>query len=93
MKRETKALGYAVTELKGENLDKNLVNPVSALQGKVAGVDISGSDGGLFGSAKILIRGASTLSLSMLLTVLSLTTALRMVMQTGARTILTGVMN
>lgn len=62
MKRETKALGYAVTELKGENLDKNLVNPVSALQGKVAGVDISGSDGGLFGSAKILIRGASTLS-------------------------------
>lgn len=62
MKRETKALGYAVTELKGDNLDKNLVNPVSALQGKVAGVDISGSDGGLFGSAKILIRGASTLS-------------------------------
>ncbi len=61
MKRETKALGYAVTELKGDALDKNLVNPVSALQGKVAGVDISGSDGGLFGSAKILIRGASTL--------------------------------
>ncbi len=61
MKRETKALGYAVTELKGDALDKNVVNPVSALQGKVAGVDISGSDGGLFGSAKILIRGASTL--------------------------------
>ena len=32
------------------------------MQGKVAGVDISGSDGGLFGSAKILIRGASTLN-------------------------------
>lgn len=62
MKRATKALGYAVTEMKGEDLNTNVVNPVSALQGKVAGVDISGSDGGLFGSAKILIRGASTLS-------------------------------
>ena len=61
MKRATKALGYAVTEMKGEDLNTNVVNPVSALQGKVAGVDISSSDGGLFGSSKILIRGASTL--------------------------------
>ena len=61
MKRATKALGYAVTEMKGEDLNANVVNPVSALQGKVAGVDISAGDGGLFGSSKILIRGASTL--------------------------------
>ena len=61
MKRATKALGYAVTEMKGEDLNNNVVNPVSALQGKVAGVDISSGDGGLFGSSKILIRGASTL--------------------------------
>ena len=61
MKRATKALGYAVTEMKGEDLNTNVVNPVSALQGKVAGVDISSGDGGLFGSSKILIRGASTL--------------------------------
>lgn len=61
MKRESKALGYAVTELKGEDLNQNVINPVSALQGKVAGVEISQADGGLFGSAKILIRGASTL--------------------------------
>lgn len=61
MKRSTKALGYAVTEMKGEDLNANVVNPVSALQGKVAGVDISAGDGGLFGSSKILIRGASTL--------------------------------
>ncbi|MEE1232310.1 MAG: SusC/RagA family TonB-linked outer membrane protein, partial [Phocaeicola sp.] len=61
MKREKKALGYAVTEMKGEDLNTNVVNPVSALQGKVAGVDISSGDGGLFGSSKILIRGASTL--------------------------------
>ncbi|HBK32560.1 MAG TPA: SusC/RagA family TonB-linked outer membrane protein, partial [Porphyromonadaceae bacterium] len=61
MKRSSKALGYAMTELKGENLNTNLINPVSALQGKVAGVEIANSDGGLFGSTKILIRGASTL--------------------------------
>ena len=61
MKRSTKALGYAMTELKGEDLNANLINPVQALQGKVAGVDISSSDGGMFGASKILIRGASTL--------------------------------
>ena len=61
MKRSTKALGYAMTEMKGEDLNANVVNPVSALQGKVAGVDISSGDGGLFGSSKILIRGNSTL--------------------------------
>lgn len=61
IKREKKALGYAVTEIKGEDLNANVVNPVSALQGKVAGVEINQSDGGLFGNNKILIRGASTL--------------------------------
>ena len=62
MKRATKALGYAVTELKGDDVSKTVINPVSALQGKVAGVSISGSDGGMFGSAKIQIRGSSTLT-------------------------------
>ena len=61
IKRSTKALGYAVTEIKSEDLNPNLINPVSALQGKVAGVEINGSDGGMFGRNKILIRGASTL--------------------------------
>lgn len=61
MKRSSKALGYSMTELKGDDLNTNLINPVSALQGKVAGVEIAGSDGGLFGSTKIQIRGASTL--------------------------------
>ena len=50
-----------MTELKGDELNTNLVNPVSALQGKVAGVNINQSDGGLFGHNKIEIRGASTL--------------------------------
>lgn len=62
MKREAKALGYAMTELKGDELDANLINPVQALQGKVAGVEVTSSDGGMFGASKILIRGASTLN-------------------------------
>ena len=49
--------------MKGDELKAaNTISPVAALQGKVAGVEISGSDGGLFGGTKIQIRGASTLS-------------------------------
>ncbi|MBN2661270.1 MAG: SusC/RagA family TonB-linked outer membrane protein, partial [Tannerellaceae bacterium] len=44
-----------------DDLKNNSINPVASLQGKVAGVEISGSDGGMFGSTKIQIRGASTL--------------------------------
>lgn len=61
IKRQTKALGYSVTELKGDDLNKNSINPVTSLQGKVAGLEVANSDGGLFGSAKIQIRGISTL--------------------------------
>lgn len=63
MKRAEKALGYAVTEVKGDELKTaNTISPVAALQGKVAGVEIAQSDGGIFGATKIQIRGASTLS-------------------------------
>jgi len=63
LKREEKALGYAVTEVKGDALRAaNTISPVAALQGKVAGVEIKQSDGGIFGATKIQIRGASTLS-------------------------------
>ncbi|MEH6407331.1 MAG: SusC/RagA family TonB-linked outer membrane protein [Leeuwenhoekiella sp.] len=65
IKRETKKLGYAVSELGGEELAKtNTINPVLALQGKVAGVSIGASDGGLFGNSKIQIRGVSSLNSS-----------------------------
>lgn len=62
MKRSTKALGYAMTELKSDEINTEVINPVAALQGKVAGVEVNQSDGGMFGHNKILIRGASTLS-------------------------------
>jgi len=61
IKREAKALGYAMTELNGDDININAINPVNALQGRAAGVDVSQSDGGMFGSTKIMIRGASTL--------------------------------
>lgn len=57
-----KSLGYATTEIKGADLAiTNEVNPVNALQGKVAGVQIDQGAGGLFGNTKIVIRGNSTL--------------------------------
>ena len=63
--REKKALGYAVSEIKGDEMSKSrggLNNPVNALQGKVAGLQISSGTGSIGGSSKILIRGVSSLS-------------------------------
>lgn len=63
IKRETKKLGYAMTEVEGQEIaDMNTVNPVEALQGKSAGLSIGSSDGGLFGHNKIQLRGVSVLN-------------------------------
>jgi iron complex outermembrane receptor protein len=61
--KQKKRLGFSVTEVKGEELAKtNEINPINALQGRVAGVQIDmGGASGLFGNSKILIRGNSTL--------------------------------
>ncbi|MDR1582024.1 MAG: SusC/RagA family TonB-linked outer membrane protein [Prevotellaceae bacterium] len=57
--REKKALGYAVQEVKSEDLTQGAnSNFVTALQGKVAGVDIISSSGMPGASSKITIRGA-----------------------------------
>lgn len=63
--RKKKALGYAMTEVKGEEMQRargGLNNPVNALQGKVAGLQISSGSGSMGGSSKILIRGVSSIS-------------------------------
>jgi iron complex outermembrane receptor protein len=63
IKRESKALGYAMTEVAGAEIAQtNTISPVLGLQGKSAGVSIGSSDGGLFGNSKIQIRGVSVLN-------------------------------
>src|SRR5690606_13075330 len=58
-----RSLGFAVTDVKGADLAQtNELNPINALQGRVAGVQIDmGGAGGLMANSKILIRGNSTL--------------------------------
>lgn len=63
--REKKALGYAVSEVGGDEMIKargGISNPVNALQGKVAGLQISSGTGSMGGSSKVLIRGVTSIS-------------------------------
>lgn len=63
IKREKKMLGYAMQEVKSDELNTTGDAQVtSALQGKVAGLQINSSTTGLGGSAKITIRGNSSLT-------------------------------
>ena len=63
IKKETKALGYAVQEVGSDELTKvrepNLVN---SLNGKIAGVNITNSGGGPGASSQIIIRGSTSLN-------------------------------
>lgn len=60
--REKKALGYSVQEVGGDDLNKARdANFVNSLQGKVAGVQITGSSN-LGGSSRITIRGNSSIT-------------------------------
>lgn len=63
--RDKKALGYAVSEVKGDELNRargGVSNPVNVLQGKVSGLQISSNSGSIGGSSKVLIRGVSSIS-------------------------------
>ena len=63
--REKKALGYSVQDLGADKIEKTKVsNIVNAFQGKLAGVQISNSDGGVASGVRILIRGVNSLSSS-----------------------------
>ena len=63
IKREVKALGYAVTEIKGEQLTDALSsNWTDALSGKVAGLNLVRSNSGPTGSNKIILRGENNLT-------------------------------
>ncbi|WP_281233336.1 SusC/RagA family TonB-linked outer membrane protein [Flavobacterium gelatinilyticum] len=63
VKKQKKSLGYAVGELKGEELTKNKeINLGNALQGKIAGVNVSAPVTGPSGSSRVVIRGATSAS-------------------------------
>jgi len=63
IKKEAKTLGYATATVNPEQITTNrTVNFVNALQGKIAGVNISSLGTGAAGTSKIRIRGQSSFS-------------------------------
>jgi TonB-linked SusC/RagA family outer membrane protein len=63
IKKEARKLGYAATSVNPEELSINRsANPMNALQGKIAGVNISALGTGPGGSSKIRIRGQSSIN-------------------------------
>jgi len=60
--KEKKSLGYAVQELKSKDIaEAREVNLVNALAGKIAGVQVTNSQGDM-GSSRIIIRGETSIS-------------------------------
>lgn len=63
IKREKKALGYAAAEVGSEAFSNAKdANPMGALSGRLAGVQINSTAQGAGGSSSVLIRGAAVLS-------------------------------
>lgn len=63
IKQEKKALGYAVTEVKGATIAQTQrENFINGLAGRVAGVDVNTTSGLPGASTSIMIRGVSSLS-------------------------------
>ncbi len=61
IKKERKSLGYAVSDIKADELMKNkTANPISSLSGKIAGVNITQSGGGAGSGAQIILRGGTS---------------------------------
>ena len=61
IKKERKALGYAVTDMKADELMKNKnTNVINSLQGKVPGLNITQSSGAAGAGATIVMRGANS---------------------------------
>lgn len=63
IKKDRKALGYAVQDLKSDELLKNKqTNIINSLAGKVAGVNITQSSGSAGAGSTIIIRGGNSAS-------------------------------
>ncbi|MAE87755.1 MAG: SusC/RagA family protein, partial [Flammeovirgaceae bacterium] len=65
VERETKALGYSVQEVQGDDItEARETNMVSSLSGKVAGVQVTNSGTTIGGSSRVTIRGESSLNIN-----------------------------
>ena len=63
IKRDRKALGYEVGEVKGEDLTKaKEVNVANGLAGRVAGLVVEGTASGASGSTRVMLRGATEMT-------------------------------
>ena len=63
IKRDRKALGYEVGEVKGEEFTKaKEVNVANSLAGRVAGLVVQGTAGGASGSTRVVLRGATEIT-------------------------------
>ncbi|WP_089077413.1 SusC/RagA family TonB-linked outer membrane protein [Flavobacterium tructae] len=63
IKRERKELGYSFQDVKGKDLaDNPTISVAQSLYGKVAGVNISQTTGGVGSSSRIVIRGNRSIS-------------------------------
>jgi TonB-linked SusC/RagA family outer membrane protein len=63
--RDKRSLGYATQQLPASQLaDKGQVNIVNAMEGKVAGVNVTGASGGAGASVNINIRGITSFTRS-----------------------------
>ena len=62
IKKDRKALGYAIDEIDSEELMRNKTsNAVTSLSGKIAGVNITQAGGGAGEGAQIILRGGTSL--------------------------------
>jgi TonB-linked SusC/RagA family outer membrane protein len=63
IKKERRALGYSVSQVDGESLTQARENNIAnSLVGKVAGLDVSSTAGGVGSATSVTIRGVSSLS-------------------------------
>lgn len=63
VQREKRSLGYATTQVKGEDLNQGQDrSALSALAGKVAGVNITNTSGSPGGGTRVVIRGGSSIA-------------------------------
>lgn len=60
--REKKALGYAVQAVSGQALETRPTNALSALSGKISGLQIISSGGNLGGSSRVTLRGINSIT-------------------------------